>query len=105
MAPSRAAFGQVAWTPGDFLRPVGNPVTLSAEPEVRQRGDMVSGVSYLPIVIIYFIPAVIAFARSVRNAGSVLVINLFLGWTLVGWIVALAMAVRTKDRDPGPDNR
>jgi hypothetical protein len=25
---------------------------------------------------------------------SVLVINLFLGWTFVGWVVALAMALR-----------
>ncbi|WP_234313892.1 superinfection immunity protein [Streptomyces sp. NBRC 109706] len=48
--------------------------------------------------MLYFVPTIIAFARGVRNAGSVLVVNLFLGWTLVGWVVALAMAARSTDR-------
>ena len=33
--------------------------------------------------------------RKVTNLGSIAVINVFLGWTLVGWVVALAMAVRS----------
>lgn len=41
--------------------------------------------------VIYFLPTIIASKKSVGN--SVLVINLFLGWTLIGWVVALAMAV------------
>ncbi|MGW1763582.1 superinfection immunity protein [Streptomyces sp. NPDC002073] len=52
----------------------------------------------LVLVLLYFIPAVIAFARSVPNRGSVLVVNLFLGWSLIGWVVALAMAARSADR-------
>jgi Zn-dependent protease with chaperone function len=44
---------------------------------------------------IYFLPALIAAGRKVPSAGSVFVVNLFLGWTLIGWVVALAMAVRT----------
>lgn len=43
----------------------------------------------------YFLPTVLAFYRKVSSPWSVLVINLFLGWTLVGWVVALALAVRT----------
>jgi hypothetical protein len=43
----------------------------------------------------YFLPTIVAHHRKVPNGGSVLVINLFLGWTLVGWVVALAMAART----------
>lgn len=50
--------------------------------------------------LVYFIPAVVAFSRGVPNKGSVLVLNLFLGWTLVGWVVALAMAARSAP--PGP---
>ncbi|HSZ69179.1 MAG TPA: superinfection immunity protein [Solirubrobacteraceae bacterium] len=45
----------------------------------------------------YFLPTIIAVARKVTNQGSVLVINFFLGWTFVGWVVALAMACRTSD--------
>src|SRR5712692_10081460 len=41
---------------------------------------------------LYFIPTIVAVIRKVPNIGSVIVINLLLGWTLVGWVVALAMA-------------
>lgn len=47
-------------------------------------------------IIAYFAPTLIAMIRRVPNGGSVLVIDLFLGWTVIGWIVALAMAVRSK---------
>ena len=42
---------------------------------------------------IYFIPTLVAIYRYHKNRNSIVVINLFLGWTLVGWVVALAMAV------------
>lgn len=45
---------------------------------------------------LYFIPAYLA--RKKRNASTVLVINIFFGWTFVGWVIALAMAVS----DSGP---
>jgi predicted membrane chloride channel (bestrophin family) len=44
---------------------------------------------------LYFIPTIIAMVRRVVNVGSVFAINLLLGWTLIGWAVALAMALRT----------
>jgi hypothetical protein len=48
---------------------------------------------------LYFLPTIVALNRDVLNKWSVLVINLLLGWTLIGWAVALAMAVRTQ-REP-----
>jgi hypothetical protein len=44
---------------------------------------------------LYFIPLIVAMVRHVPNVGSVAVINIFLGWTIIGWVVALAMAVRS----------
>jgi hypothetical protein len=44
--------------------------------------------------ILYFLPAIIAFARSKRDAGSILVLNFFLGWTAIGWVIALAWALK-----------
>jgi hypothetical protein len=44
---------------------------------------------------LYFVPSIVAVARKVTHQGSVIVINLFLGWTFIGWVVALAMACRT----------
>lgn len=48
------------------------------------------------LVVGYFIPTIVALIRKVPNTGSVVVINFFLGWTLVGWVVALAMAARSR---------
>jgi hypothetical protein len=45
---------------------------------------------------LYFTPTIVAVARKVEHQGSVAVINFFLGWTLVGWVVSLAMACRTR---------
>ena len=42
-----------------------------------------------------FVPWWVAVHRRVPNAGSVIVIDVLLGWTLVGWAVALAMACRS----------
>lgn len=44
----------------------------------------------------YFIPGIVASVRHVPNQASVWIINVFLGWTLVGWVVALAMAARSQ---------
>jgi Superinfection immunity protein len=58
--------------------------------------DTVGGLLGLTVIVGgYFLPTIIAAARKVPNGGSVLVVNLFLGWTLIGWVVALAMAART----------
>jgi len=48
------------------------------------------------LIGLYFVPTIVAIVRKVSDRGSVVVINLFLGWTLVGWVVALAMACRTR---------
>jgi hypothetical protein len=47
--------------------------------------------------IFYFLPSLIALARSKRNTLSIFFLNLFLGWTLVGWVVALIWAVKADD--------
>ena len=47
------------------------------------------------LLSIYFIPTVIAMMRG-KSAGSVMVINLFLGWTILFWVIALAMSMGDK---------
>lgn len=36
---------------------------------------------------LYFLPSIIG--RRKRDFAAILVLNLFLGWTFIGWIVAL----------------
>jgi len=40
----------------------------------------------------YFVPTVVALIRRHHQTGAVVIVNLFLGWTVIGWVVALAMA-------------
>ncbi len=60
------------------------------------------GVVFLAFGIIglalYFLPTFVAVNRRVPNVGSVVVINIFLGWSFIGWVVAMAMAVRSRAR-------
>lgn len=42
---------------------------------------------------LYFLPAIIAAVRHTHNSTGILLLNLFLGWTMVGWFVALLMAI------------
>ena len=46
------------------------------------------------LACLYFLPSIIAVVRHNPNAGVVIVLNFFLGWTLVGWVVSLALAVK-----------
>jgi Superinfection immunity protein len=46
-------------------------------------------------VAMYLLPVLIGWARHVPDLGSVAVIDMLLGWTLVGWVVALALALRS----------
>jgi Superinfection immunity protein len=47
---------------------------------------------------LYFLPAIIAAARHTHNSGGILLLNLFLGWTFIGWCVALVMALSSAPR-------
>jgi len=47
------------------------------------------------LVAAYWFPTIMAFMRHVPAKSQVLVVNLFLGWTFIGWVVALVMAFRT----------
>jgi hypothetical protein len=62
---------------------------------------VIVGVALLLLLFMaYFLPTIIAAYRDIPLVGSVLVVNLFLGWTFIGWVVALAMAVAGKERKP-----
>lgn len=44
----------------------------------------------LAIVILYFVPAVNAYSKRHRSRAMIAVVNLFFGWTILGWLVCLA---------------
>lgn len=47
---------------------------------------------YLIGLVIYFIPWLVACFREQPSSLGVFMLNLFLGWTFIGWVVALVWA-------------
>lgn len=51
--------------------------------------------------LVYVAPSIVAENRKAPNRRSIYAINFLLGWTLIGWVAALAMALRDAP-DPAP---
>lgn len=51
------------------------------------------------LTVFYMLPWAIAATRSKRNIAPIVLINIFLGWSLIGWIAAMIMACLN---DPQP---
>jgi hypothetical protein len=51
------------------------------------------------VLAIYFLPTFIAFARRKKQIVAILLINIFLGFTVIGWVGALIWAVIREDSD------
>ena len=47
---------------------------------------------FLVCCVGYFLPSIVAWSRRVNARGGLYVLNLFLGWTVLGWIAALIWA-------------
>lgn len=50
------------------------------------------------IIGLYFAPSCIAAYYKKRNSTAIFLVNLFFGWSIIGWIVALVWAA-SKDRN------
>lgn len=48
----------------------------------------------------YLVPTIVAVIRG-HQVGMVAVINVFLGWTIIGWVVALAIACGDRAKQRG----
>jgi hypothetical protein len=42
---------------------------------------------------LYFLPALIAGGRHLHERTAITLLNLFLGWTFIGWIIAFIWAI------------
>lgn len=57
---------------------------------------------FIAAPLLYFLPVIEAYLRQHRSLTSVGLVNLLLGWTLIGWVAALAWACtgRNTRREP-----
>jgi hypothetical protein len=56
------------------------------------------GVAFLIIGLVYILPSIVAFRRDHPNRRLIFVINLAFGGTSIGWVIALAWAMRAVHR-------
>jgi hypothetical protein len=56
----------------------------------REARRNLAGVSV--VVGLYLLPCIVAAGRRHRNFAPISIVNIFLGWSFVGWVVALAWA-------------
>jgi len=71
----------------------------------RSTTNLLAPVHLLLFVValaIYLLPAALAFYRDCEAAVWITVVNVFLGWTLFGWVVAIGWAASGKVRTLPP---
>ena len=51
---------------------------------------------------LYMLPTIVAYFRKKRNTPAIVLVNLLLGWSVIGWIVAMVWAVATESVDMAP---
>jgi hypothetical protein len=51
--------------------------------------------------VFYFLPSIVAFARRHHNGLAIFILNLFLGWSVLGWIIALVWSCTAVMRSSG----
>jgi hypothetical protein len=65
--------------------------------EYLDRGPTITGVLLVIAVAavslaVYLLPSIVG--RRRRNAGAIIKLNVLLGWTVIGWIVAMRRALK-----------
>jgi hypothetical protein len=73
----------------------------------RLAGVIVGLIFFAALVGAYFAPTIVAGMRRHHQLGAIAVTNLFVGWTVIGWVVAMAMAAShtRAEAQPHPGNR
>lgn len=83
-APVRISSATPAATPSY------QPAKVKEDKASTSKSSGSAGTTFLLIIITaYFFPAINAKLCRHYNAGAIFVLNLFLGWTLFGWVAAL----------------
>jgi hypothetical protein len=75
---------------GCWAPPIGIPHMPQMPNWVWSPFGFIGGIVGLAI---YFLPTIIAIVRGKGNLLLILLLNIFLGWTLIGWVVALVLAL------------
>jgi uncharacterized RDD family membrane protein YckC len=59
---------------------------------------MNDGIVLIVLLLVYFFPTIVAILRGAKKQAGIVIINLILGWTLLGWVIALVWAVSAETK-------
>jgi hypothetical protein len=66
---------------------------------------MLGLMTLIVLIALYLIPAWVAFGRHHHDRVAILVLNLLLGWSVLGWIIALVWALTAVRHELNPAPR
>jgi Superinfection immunity protein len=73
------------------------PAKPAMSPHVLPSNVALAVVLLVLTAILYLFPGIVAVQRDHRHAVAILVFDLFLGWTFLGWVIALIWALTEVD--------
>jgi hypothetical protein len=65
--------------------------------------DFVSSLYALGVTGAYCLPTLLALVRGHPSSVPIMILNLTLGWTGVGWVVALVWSLTKRQREREPE--
>ena len=66
----------------------------SRGPLLRRIALGAGGLGLVVATFVYFLPTIVALLREKYDKVSIFLLNFFLGWSVIGWIVALVWACK-----------
>lgn len=82
----------------------GERCPIQAAPGCADEESMfVTFQGFLVLIVLggaYFAPTVAAFGQRREDIGTIVLLNLLGGWTVIGWVAALALAMRSAPESP-----
>ncbi|HAN96989.1 MAG TPA: superinfection immunity protein [Planctomycetaceae bacterium] len=77
-------------------------MTLLAQGDGGAAGALAGGLGLVCVgsisLVIYFIPLMVALLRGHHNTLAIGALNVFLGWTFLGWVIALVWSFTQVNR-------
>lgn len=80
-----------------FLTAYSYSMGQSPANQLNEFGTIAAASFFLFAPALYFYPMYEAYFHKQPNFYSIFALNLFLGWTLVGWVVALVWALKSNE--------
>lgn len=53
-------------------------------------------IGFMLDVLVYFVPSIVAWNKRHANTTGIIILNVLLGWTLIGWVGALLWSTYNK---------